>query len=169
MPEEPAGTTFRCGFATLVGRPNVGKSTLLNALMGEKISIVTPKPQTTRHRIMGILSGDDFQVVYSDTPGILNPQYALHKSMMKFVSSSLEDADLILFVTDLYEKLNRGVINVHKIIKPHRKNNRKHQASYTRNGGAASLRRRLFSQIQRATEEGNSHQAPTAQGLQKAS
>jgi hypothetical protein len=75
----------------------------------------------------------------------------------------------ILIFTDLYEKLNRGVINVHKIIKPHRKNNRKHQASYTRNGGAASLRRRLFSQIQRATEEGNSHQAPTAQGLQKAS
>jgi GTP-binding protein Era len=94
----------KAGFVSIIGKPNVGKSTLMNQLVGEKLSIITSKAQTTRHRIMGILSGDDFQVVYSDTPGILNPQYELHRSMMKFVSSSLEDADLILFVTDLYEK-----------------------------------------------------------------
>ena len=96
----------RAGFVSIIGKPNVGKSTLMNQLVGEKLSIITSKAQTTRHRIMGILSGDDFQVVYSDTPGILNPQYELHKSMMKFVSSSLEDADLILFVTDLFEKFD---------------------------------------------------------------
>ncbi len=96
--------SHKAGFVSIIGKPNVGKSTLMNQLVGEKISIITSKAQTTRHRIMGILSGDDFQVVYSDTPGILNPQYELHKSMMKFVSSSMEDADLILFVTDLYEK-----------------------------------------------------------------
>lgn len=94
----------KAGFVSIIGKPNVGKSTLMNQLVGEKLSIITSKAQTTRHRIMGILSGKDFQVVYSDTPGILNPQYELHKSMMRFVSSSLEDADLILFVTDLYEK-----------------------------------------------------------------
>ena len=96
--------SHKAGFVSIIGKPNVGKSTLMNQLVGEKISIITSKAQTTRHRIMGILSGDDFQVVYSDTPGILNPQYELHRSMMKYVSSSLEDADLILFVTDLYEK-----------------------------------------------------------------
>lgn len=97
-------STHKAGFVSIIGKPNVGKSTLMNQLVGEKLSIITSKAQTTRHRIMGILSGDDFQIVYSDTPGILNPQYQLHKSMMKFVSSSLEDADIILFVTDLYEK-----------------------------------------------------------------
>jgi GTP-binding protein Era len=96
--------SHRAGFVSIIGKPNVGKSTLMNQLVGERLSIITSKAQTTRHRIMGILNGDNFQIVYSDTPGILNPQYQLHKSMMKFVSSSLEDADLILFVTDLYEK-----------------------------------------------------------------
>ena len=96
--------THKAGFVSIIGKPNVGKSTLMNQLVGERISIITSKAQTTRHRIMGILNGDDFQIVYSDTPGILNPQYELHKSMMRFVNSSLEDADLILFVTDLYEK-----------------------------------------------------------------
>jgi len=94
----------KAGFVSILGKPNVGKSTLMNQLVGEKISIITSKAQTTRHRIMGILNGDDFQIVYSDTPGILKPQYELHKSMMNFVKSSLEDSDLILFVTDLYEK-----------------------------------------------------------------
>jgi len=94
----------KAGFVSIIGKPNVGKSTLMNQLVGEKLSIITSKAQTTRHRIMGILSGENFQVIYSDTPGILNPKYELHKSMMKFVSTSLEDADLILFVTDLYEK-----------------------------------------------------------------
>ena len=97
-------STHKAGFVSIIGKPNVGKSTLMNQLVGEKLSIITSKAQTTRHRIIGILSGDDFQIVYSDTPGILNPQYQLHKSMMKFVSSSLEDADIIVFVTDLYEK-----------------------------------------------------------------
>jgi GTP-binding protein Era len=102
----------KAGFVSIIGKPNVGKSTLMNQLVGERISIITSKAQTTRHRIMGIINGDEFQVVYSDTPGILNPQYELHKSMMRFVSSSLEDADLILFVTDLYEKYeNDELIN----------------------------------------------------------
>jgi GTP-binding protein Era len=97
-------TPHKAGFVSIVGKPNVGKSTLMNALVGEKLSIITSKAQTTRHRIMGILNGDDFQIVYSDTPGIIKPQYALHESMMSFVRTSLEDADVILFVTDIYEK-----------------------------------------------------------------
>jgi GTP-binding protein Era len=94
----------KAGFVSIIGKPNVGKSTLMNQLVGEKLSIITSKAQTTRHRIMGILSGEDFQIVYSDTPGILKPEYELHQTMMKFVSASMEDADLILFVTDLYDK-----------------------------------------------------------------
>ncbi|WPP52728.1 GTPase Era [Catalinimonas niigatensis] len=94
----------QAGFASIVGKPNVGKSTLMNQLVGERLSIITSKAQTTRHRIMGILNGEDFQVVYSDTPGILKPEYELHQSMMRFVNVALEDADVILFVTDLYEK-----------------------------------------------------------------
>lgn len=94
----------KSGFVSIIGKPNVGKSTLMNRLVGEKLSIITSKAQTTRHRIMGILSGENFQIIYSDTPGLLNPQYNLQQSMMRFVSSSLEDADLILFVTDIYEK-----------------------------------------------------------------
>lgn len=96
--------THKAGFVSIVGKPNVGKSTLMNAMVGEKLSIITSKAQTTRHRIMGILNGEDFQIVYSDTPGIIEPKYALHKSMMRFVNVSLEDADIILFVTDIYEK-----------------------------------------------------------------
>ncbi|MBY0424467.1 MAG: GTPase Era [Cytophagales bacterium] len=93
----------RAGFVSIIGRPNVGKSTLMNALLGEKLSIVTPKAQTTRHRIFGILNGADYQVVYSDTPGILKPKYELHHNMMRFVTSSLEDADLVMVVTDTTE------------------------------------------------------------------
>ena len=96
----------RAGFVSIIGKPNVGKSTLMNAMVGERLSIITSKAQTTRHRIMGVLSGEDFQIVYSDTPGIIKPEYELHQSMMSFVSSSFEDADVILFVTDLYEKYN---------------------------------------------------------------
>ncbi|GAB3330796.1 GTPase Era [Marivirga atlantica] len=99
-----AGKQHKAGFVSIVGKPNVGKSTLMNALVGERLSIITSKAQTTRHRIMGVLSGEDFQLIYSDTPGILKPQYELHESMMGFVKSSLEDADVLLFVTDLYEK-----------------------------------------------------------------
>lgn len=89
---------FKSGFVSIVGRPNVGKSTLMNRLMGEKLSITTPKAQTTRHRIMGILTGDDHQIVYSDTPGILEPKYSLHEAMMSYVKVSLDDADLVLLV-----------------------------------------------------------------------
>ena len=93
--------SHRSGFVNILGNPNVGKSTIMNALVGEKLSIITPKVQTTRHRIMGIVNGEDFQIVYSDTPGILNPKYKLQESMMSFVNSALSDADIILYVTDV--------------------------------------------------------------------
>jgi len=95
--------SHRSGFANILGNPNVGKSTIMNALVGEKLSIITPKAQTTRHRIMGIVNGDDFQIVYSDTPGILKPKYKLQETMMNFVNIALSDADLILYVTDVME------------------------------------------------------------------
>ena len=96
--------TFKSGFVNIIGNPNVGKSTLMNALVGERLSIITSKAQTTRHRIMGIVGGDDFQIVYSDTPGILRPNYKLQESMMGFVRGALKDADVILYVTDTVEK-----------------------------------------------------------------
>lgn len=100
----------RAGFVNIVGNPNVGKSTLMNALVGEKLSIITSKAQTTRHRIMGIVNGDDFQIVYTDTPGIVNPHYKLHESMMGFVQSALQDADLFLLVSEMGEPLkNKSV------------------------------------------------------------
>ena len=94
----------RAGFVNIIGNPNVGKSTLMNALVGEKLSIVTAKAQTTRHRIMGIVNGDDYQIVYSDTPGIVKPNYRLQQSMMNFVETAIGDADIILYVTDTIEK-----------------------------------------------------------------
>src|SRR5689334_12726437 len=97
------------GFVSIVGKPNVGKSTLMNKLVGENLSIITAKAQTTRHRIMGILNGDDFQIVYSDTPGILEPKYDLHHAMMSYVQVSLEDADAILLVVEPEEKFDEQV------------------------------------------------------------
>lgn len=94
----------RSGFVNIIGNPNVGKSTLMNALVGERLSIITSKAQTTRHRIMGIVNGEDFQIVYSDTPGILKPNYKLQESMMKFVRGAVSDADVILYVTDTVEQ-----------------------------------------------------------------
>ena len=94
----------KSGFVNIIGNPNVGKSTLMNELVGERLSIITSKAQTTRHRIMGIVNGDDFQIVYSDTPGILKPAYKLQESMMHFVSDALSDADVILYVTDTVER-----------------------------------------------------------------
>ena len=91
---------FKSGFVSIIGKPNVGKSTLLNALLGEKLSIISQKAQTTRHRIKGILNKPDFQIVFSDTPGIINPKYKLQGSMMKFVNESLTDCDLVVFMTD---------------------------------------------------------------------
>jgi GTP-binding protein Era len=98
----------KSGFVNIIGNPNVGKSTLMNQLVGEKLSIITSKAQTTRHRIMGVVSGEDFQIVYSDTPGILKPSYKLQESMMKFVTGALTDADVILFVTDTVEESDRA-------------------------------------------------------------
>ncbi len=95
--------SFQSGFVSIIGKPNVGKSTLLNALLGEKLSIATPKAQTTRHRIKGILNKPNFQMVFSDTPGIIEPKYKLQGSMMQFVNESLQDADLVLFLTDFSE------------------------------------------------------------------
>jgi GTP-binding protein Era len=94
----------KSGFVNILGNPNVGKSTIMNALVGEKLSIITPKAQTTRHRILGIVNGPDFQIVYSDTPGILNPKYRLQETMMKSVRSALTDADVILYVSDVTEQ-----------------------------------------------------------------
>lgn len=107
----------KAGFVNIVGNPNVGKSTIMNALVGEKISIITQKMQTTRHRIKGIVSGDDFQIVYSDTPGILKPSYKLQESMMNFVNTALIDADVILFVTDVVEKPDKNPEYIEKIRK----------------------------------------------------
>ena len=95
--------SHKSGFVNILGNPNAGKSTLMNAAIGEKLSIITAKAQTTRHRIMGIANGDDYQIVYSDTPGIVNPHYKLHESMMGFVHSALKDADVFLLVTDIGE------------------------------------------------------------------
>ncbi len=105
----------KSGFVNIIGNPNVGKSTLMNALVGEKLSIITSKAQTTRHRIMGIVSGDDFQIVYSDTPGILKPNYKLQESMMKFVTGAVSDADVILYVTDTVEQSDRSAEIVERI------------------------------------------------------
>lgn len=100
---------FKSGFVSIVGKPNVGKSTLMNRLVGEPLSIITPKAQTTRHRIMGIINGDGYQIVYSDTPGILEPKYALHEAMMRYVKVSLEDADLVLVLVEPDEKFDDTV------------------------------------------------------------
>ncbi len=109
--------THKAGFVNIIGNPNVGKSTIMNALVGKKISIITHKMQTTRHRIKGIVSGDDFQIVYSDTPGILKPHYKLQESMMKFVNTALIDADVVLFVTDVIEKPGKNSEYIDKVRK----------------------------------------------------
>ncbi len=97
----------KAGFVNIIGNPNVGKSTLMNALVGEKLSIVTAKAQTTRQRVMGIVNGDDFQIVYSDTPGILKPHYKLQNSMVGVIKNALSDADIILYVTDMVETIDK--------------------------------------------------------------
>ena len=105
----------RSGFVNIIGNPNVGKSTLMNALVGEKLSIVTAKAQTTRHRIMGIVNGDDWQIVYSDTPGILKPGYRLQQNMMNFVDEALGDADVVLYVTDTVETADKNAEYLDKL------------------------------------------------------
>ena len=94
----------KAGFVNIIGNPNVGKSTLMNVLVGEKLSIITPKAQTTRHRILGIVNGEDYQIVFSDTPGILNPAYQLQASMMDFVKTAFDDADILIYMVEVEEK-----------------------------------------------------------------
>jgi GTP-binding protein Era len=105
----------KAGFVNIVGNPNVGKSTLMNTLVGERISIITSKAQTTRHRIMGIVNGDDFQIVYSDTPGVLAPNYKLQESMLHFSNSALVDADILLYVTDTFEQTEKNADFIRKV------------------------------------------------------
>ena len=105
----------KSGFVNIIGNPNVGKSTLMNAMVGEKLCIVTAKAQTTRHRIMGIVNGKDYQIVYSDTPGILKPNYRLQQNMMNFVDTAIGDADILLYVTDTVEKRDKNSEYVQKL------------------------------------------------------
>ncbi len=95
--------SHKAGFVNIVGSPNVGKSTLMNRLMGQKLSIVTPKAQTTRHRILGIVNEEDYQIVFSDTPGVVNAAYKMHDAMMGYVNSAIQDADILIFITDIFE------------------------------------------------------------------
>ena len=99
---------MKAGFVNIIGNPNVGKSTLMNALVGERLSIITSKAQTTRKRVMGIVNGDDFQIVYTDTPGIVTPSNKLHEQMMGFVGTALQDADLFLLVTEVGESFKNS-------------------------------------------------------------
>ncbi len=114
MPEEKK---FKSGFVNIVGNPNVGKSTLMNELVGARVSIITSKAQTTRHRIMGIVNGEDFQIVYSDTPGVLKPNYKLQESMLKFSTGAISDADVILYVTDTVESFDKNIDFIEKVRK----------------------------------------------------
>ena len=116
-PRKQPQPQHRAGFVNIIGNPNVGKSTLMNALVGENLSIVTAKAQTTRHRIMGIVNGEDCQIVFSDTPGILKPSYALQQSMLDFVDVAIGDADVILYVTDVVEKKDKNAEYVEKLSK----------------------------------------------------
>ena len=107
----------KSGFVNIIGNPNVGKSTIMNEMVGEKLSIITSKSQTTRHRIMGIVNTDDYQIVYSDTPGILKPNYKLQEKMMRFVGTAFEDADIILYITDVVETTDKNEQYIEKLAK----------------------------------------------------
>lgn len=108
----------KAGFVNIVGNPNVGKSTLMNRLVGEKISIITSKSQTTRHRIKGIVNTDDYQIVFSDTPGVVKPSYKMQEYMLEFSKSALVDADIILYVTDVVENIEKNLDFIDKVNKP---------------------------------------------------
>ena len=107
----------KSGFVNIVGNPNVGKSTLMNVLVGDRISVITSKAQTTRHRIMGIVNTDDMQIVYSDTPGVLQPNYKLQENMLNFSESALSDADVLIYVTDVVEKIDKNNFFIEKVQK----------------------------------------------------
>lgn len=106
---------MKSGFVNIVGNPNVGKSTLMNRLVGERLSIITSKSQTTRHRIRGVVTGENFQIVYSDTPGVIRPAYKLQESMLRFSTGAIVDADVILYVTDTFEKADKNLDFVDKV------------------------------------------------------
>jgi len=108
--------THKAGFVNIIGNPNVGKSTLMNALVGEKLSIITSKAQTTRHRILGIVNDENYQVIFSDTPGIIEPAYELQKSMMDFVKSAFDDADVLVYMVEIGEKELKSEAFFNKII-----------------------------------------------------
>ncbi len=131
----------RAGFVNIVGNPNVGKSTLMNALVGERLSIITSKAQTTRHRIMGIVNGEDFQMVYSDTPGVLHPNYKLQEQMLEFSRSALVDADVLLYVTDVQDNADRNadfLDKVKKIAAHSKATESEHESDSNGNSGVAS-------------------------------
>lgn len=107
----------KSGFVNIIGNPNVGKSTLMNELVGERLSIITAKAQTTRHRILGIVNGENFQIIFSDTPGIVKPVYKLHTNMMRFVRTAITDADIILYVTDVVETSDKNEEFIDKLKK----------------------------------------------------
>lgn len=115
MKESRKAAVHKAGFVNIIGNPNVGKSTLMNTLVGEKLSITTPKAQTTRHRIMGIVNSPNYQIVYSDTPGIIRPHYLLQKEMMQFVDTAITDADIVLYVTDVVEKADKNKEYIEKL------------------------------------------------------
>jgi GTPase len=117
MTENINTPAHKSGFVNILGNPNVGKSTIMNALVGERLSIITSKAQTTRHRIMGIVNGDDFQIIYSDTPGIIKPIYKLHESMMKYVHKAVSDADILMYVAEFGEDPGKGHDYLEKIEK----------------------------------------------------
>ncbi len=117
MSENNVTPQHRAGFVNIVGNPNVGKSTLSNRLVGERLSIITSKAQTTRHRIMGIVNGDDYQIVFSDTPGVLKPKFKLQESMLEFSKSALVDADILLYVTDVIESPTKNQEFLDKVAK----------------------------------------------------
>lgn len=125
MVNNDCSQAHRSGFVNIVGNPNVGKSTLMNALVGERLSIITSKAQTTRHRILGIVNGDDFQMVYSDTPGVLSPNYRLQEKMLEFSRSALVDADVLLYVTEPQDTVDRNPEFIEKV---------RRMASSSRNG-----------------------------------
>ena len=109
--------SHKAGFVNIIGSPNVGKSTLMNRLVGERLSIITSKMQTTRHRILGIVNEEDYQIVFSDTPGIIDPGYKLHENMMKFVSEAMKDADILILMTDIYESTEKLKGRIEKLAK----------------------------------------------------
>ncbi len=117
LPIENYPPDHKAGFVNIVGNPNVGKSTLMNNMIGENLSIITSKAQTTRHRIFGIVNGDKFQIIFSDTPGILKPSYKLQEAMLRYVDTALEDADVLIYVTDVTEKVDKNIDYIEKIKK----------------------------------------------------